>query len=291
MKEIVVISGKGGTGKTSITAALGTLAEDSIVIADCDVDAANLHLLLRPEISQEFDFWGGKIPVINNSRCSNCGECELICRFNAIEYKAGKYCVDEIECEGCSLCSYICPEKAISMIKKKSGKYYISKSRFGSKFIFARLDAARNNSGKLVYEVKSAAKEVARKEGAKFILIDGPPGLGCPAISSLSGAGLVLIVTESTLSGMSDLERILELINSFNLQAVCIINKADLNKAVTEKISSLCSLNKIDVVDKINYDDTFSLALETGLTLMESSNNKLKNQLKTIWEEINRRIG
>ena len=290
MKEIVSISGKGGTGKTSITAALGSIAGESVVMADCDVDAANLHLLLRPDITKEYDFWGSKIPVFNNSGCTNCGECRLICRFNAIEYNHDGYFVNNLECEGCSLCYYICPEKVISMKQNKSGKFFISRSRFGSPFIFARLDPAKNNSGKLVFEVKTAAKEAAQKDGINLILIDGPPGIGCPAISSLSGASLVLIITEATLSGLSDLERMLEVINNFNLHAVCIINKANLNTHVAEQIIMLCNVHEIDVIGQISFDETFSKSLETGKTLMETGNTKLKRQMTKVWDELTKRI-
>ena len=215
MKEIVVISGKGGTGKTSIAAALGVLAGQDAVMVDCDVDAANMHLLYDPKIYSENKFFSGKTAVIDYDQCTLCGNCFDACRFDAIKLAVDKYIIDEINCEGCSLCSHLCPENAIKMEIQKTGDWYISKSKYNNWFVFAKLGIAQENSGKLVSKVKSEARELADKENKQFIIIDGPPGIGCPAISSLSGASEVLIVTEATNSGCNDLFRLIDLDKSF----------------------------------------------------------------------------
>ncbi len=289
MNEIVVMSGKGGTGKTSILAALGACAGQDAVVADCDVDAANMHLLYDPQIMSSEKFWSGKAAVIDYDKCSNCGNCLNVCRFDAVKLISDRYTIDELNCEGCSLCYHICPENAIRMEIQQTGDCFISKSKFQNWFVFAKLGIAQENSGKLVSKVKSEARNIAEREGTKFILIDGPPGIGCPAISSLSGASEVLIVTEATNSGKHDLIRLIELINHFKIHASCIINKVDLNQKAANQVEEVCYKNDIRVISKIPFTLSFTKALEQGLTLAEYDDNKLKNEINNIWYQIKNR--
>jgi len=286
MNEIVVISGKGGTGKTSITAALGALAGRNTIVADCDVDAANMHLLYNPQINSSEKFWSGKTALINYDKCTACGSCLDDCRFNAIKLKEDSYIIDEINCEGCSLCSHLCPENAISMKTQKAGDWFISKSKFNNWFVYAELGIAQENSGKLVSKVKSVTRKLADKENINFILIDGPPGLGCPTISSLSGASEVLIVTEASNSGYHDLCRLIDLINHFKIQASCIINKVDLNPESAKRIEEICNQNSIRVISKIPFTISFNNALKQGLTLTEYDDEILKQEINHIWNQI-----
>jgi len=289
MNEIVVVSGKGGTGKTSIVAALGATARRDAVVADCDVDAANMHLVYNPQIKMTEKFWSGKTATIDYNKCNNCGVCFNACRFDAIKLTPDSYSIDDINCEGCSLCSHICPENAVRMQTQQTGDWFTSKSKFNSWFVFAKLGIAQENSGKLVSKVKSVARNLAEKEGAKFILVDGPPGIGCPAISTLSGASEVLIVSEATNSGSHDLGRLIELINHFKISASCIINKADLNPEASNRIEEDCCKNDIRVISKIPFTQSFTKALEQGLTLTEYDDNNLNNEINKIWHIIKNR--
>ena len=289
MKEVAIVSGKGGTGKTSIAAALGVLAGNNAVIADCDVDAANMHILYNPRDIEENDFLGGKVAVIDNDLCNSCGVCVSQCRFDAID-DIGQYKVDPIKCEGCSLCKYICQNNAIKMEANKAGRYYKSKSRFNSWFVSAELFAAQENSGKLVNVVKSEARQLASENNLSQIIIDGPPGISCPTISSLSGTSLAVVVTEATRSGYHDLIRIIELIKKLKIDALCVINKFDLNDAVISDITELCNKNDVAIISKIPFSDSFNKALQNGLTLLEGEDNLIKSEIEKIWKEINRRL-
>ncbi len=289
MKEIVVLSGKGGTGKTSILAALGASASNQAVVADCDVDAANMHLLYKPLIKSSEKFWSGKIAQIDYDKCSNCGVCLDYCHFNAIKYNSEKYIIDEVNCEGCSLCSHLCPQNAIKMETQQTGNWYISKSKYNNWFVFAKLGIAQENSGKLVNKVKYEARKIAEEEEIDYILIDGPPGIGCPAISSISGASEVLIVTEATISGKHDMVRLIELINHFKIPASCIINKADLNLDAVKQIEEVCSKNNIKIISKIPFTQSFTSALEEGVTLAEYEDEKLKKEINNIWQFIKKK--
>ena len=223
MKEFVILSGKGGTGKTSITSALASIAKNA-VFADCDVDASDLFLILKPEIKDEFTFFGGFKADIIQDKCTKCGLCKELCRFNAINNKNGKIKIDYFSCEGCKLCYRACPENAINMLQRKDSRWYISNTRFGS-MIHAKLGIAEDNSGKLVTEIRKNAKKLAQENKNDYILIDGPPGIGCPVISSVTGATNILIVTEPTQSGMHDLERLIKLSSNFKIKpAVVLIN-------------------------------------------------------------------
>ncbi len=254
--RITVISGKGGTGKTTLTAQLSYVLSRirRIVIADCDVDAPNLHLLLKPKVVEERPFFGLKKARIGE-KCTSCGLCYELCRFDAVVEEDGEYRIDEARCEGCALCYNACPEKAIEMVEGERGKVYISDTEIG-RFVHAVLYPGEENSGKLVMEVKSLAKAEADRVGAAAIVVDGAPGIGCPVIASLANTDVAVVVTEPTLSGLSDMLRILELTEHFRIRSAVVINKYDLNREVTEKIERECREREIDVIGKIPYDES-----------------------------------
>ena len=280
MKQIVVISGKGGTGKSVITASFASLAKNK-VMADCDVDAADLYLLLHPALKETHEFSRGKTAFIDESHCSQCGQCQEVCRFEAID----NYVVDPISCEGCGVCFHICPEKAIKMVDNLSGKWFVSETKYGP-FVHAKLGIAEENSGKLVTLVKQNAKLIAEKEKRDFVIIDGPPGIGCPVIASLSGVDIALIVTEPTLSGIHDLERIVGVTHHFGIKGAVCINKYDLNLIVAKRIEEYCHNNNIELVGEIPFDISVTEALVQGLPIVEYSDNQVTQQIKNLWEKI-----
>jgi len=280
MEEIVILSGKGGTGKTSIVGSLAALAENK-VLADCDVDAADLHLLLSPSIKQETEFWSGQVAHIDEHRCTECGLCQELCRFDAIK----DFRVDPISCEGCGFCSHICPVEAITMEENMSGHWFISDTSYGP-LVHARLGIAQENSGKLVAVVRQQAKKIAEAQGLDYIISDGPPGIGCPVISSLSGASLALLVTEPTLSGMHDLERVLEVCRHFGVPALVCINKYDLNKDNTRQIEAYCSTHGVEVASKIPFDNVVTEALVHGVPVVEYGNGRVSREIGTLWQKI-----
>lgn len=286
MKEIVVISGKGGTGKTSLTASFAELAGKSAVVADCDVDAADMHLLLEPDFAKSEDFYSGYIAKIKQDDCIQCGKCAYVCRFDAIPVIRGKYIVDPIACEGCGYCARVCPTDAIEMKDAYSGKLYVSETKGGSPMVHARLGIGSDNSGKLVTKVKNEAKEIAQKENKDFIIVDGSPGIGCPVVSSLSGADFVVLVTEPSVSGFHDLKRVYELLKTFRLKAGCIINKSDLNKEITNKIKAFLEEENIIHLADLPYDESFTKAMTDGKTIVEFDNGDLKEIIKNIWKKI-----
>jgi len=232
----VILSGKGGTGKTCIVGSFAAIAQ-SKVMADCDVDAADLHLLLNPSVREEKEFQSGQVAVIDEDKCIQCGLCQDLCRFDAIH----DFIIDPVSCEGCSFCVHICPVEAVVMNECKSGDWYISDSKYGP-LVHARLRIAQENSGKLVALVRKQAKELAEKNSLDYVICDGPPGIGCPVISSLSGASLALIVTEPTLSGIHDMERVLGVCKHFDVPALVCINKYDINEENTVAIQNYCRL-------------------------------------------------
>lgn len=287
MREIVIISGKGGTGKTSISASFAYLEGSNAVVADCDVDAANMHLLLNADFSSKEDFFSGELAVIDESRCNNCGKCKAVCRFDAIEQKDGQYIVDKISCEGCWYCSRVCPNDAITMVKQKAGDLFVSNIKNNSTMVHAKLGFAAENSGKLVARVKQEAKILALKNDKEFVITDGSPGIGCPVISSLSGAKLVVLVTEATVSGLHDLKRVVKLLKTFSLQAVCIINKYDLNANMTQAIEEYLAKENIRVIAKLPYDETFTQALTDAKPVVEyNAKSQLSIMIQESWEEI-----
>jgi len=289
MNEIVILSGKGGTGKTSITAALAIMAGNNAVTADCDVDAADMHLLLKPDFGKTIEFYSGELAVINLSLCTCCAKCEDVCRFKAISYVENRYQISTLDCEGCGYCEKICPTQAITMQERKSGNVYISKTKFGSIMVHARLDVGAANSGKLVAKVKNEAKLIATGKNKHFILVDGSPGIGCPVVSSLSGANYVVLVTEPTLSGLHDLKRIYAVIKHFRIKAGCIINKYDINKEQTIEIKKFLHGEQIDHLADIPYNPFFSKAMVEGKAIVEIE-SPLKQLLEEIWTSIKERM-
>jgi MinD superfamily P-loop ATPase len=280
VKEIVVLSGKGGTGKTSIVGSFAALA-DSKILVDCDVDAADLHLLLRPELREEHDFRSGQTAVIDRQKCTQCGLCEELCRFRAIR----DFTVDAISCEGCGFCSHICPAGAISMEERLAGQWFISDTGYGP-LVHARLGIAQENSGKLVAAVRQKARKLAEEIGAEYIISDGPPGIGCPVISSLSGADLALLVTEPTLSGLSDLERVLGVCRHFGVPALVGINKYDINEGNADRIEDFCHSESVPVAARLPFDNAVTEAIINGVPVVEYSQNGISRQIKALWGTI-----
>jgi len=284
MKEILILSGKGGTGKTSITGSLASLARNKVLV-DCDVDAADLHLLLEPEVKQKNEFWSGYVAGIDPDTCIQCGLCGDQCRFDAII----DFTVDPISCEGCGFCSHICPVEAIKMEENMSGHWFISETKYGP-LVHARLGIAQENSGKLVSTVRQEAKKLAEEQGADYIISDGPPGIGCPVISSLSGVSIALIVTEPTLSGIHDLERVISLCRHFNVPAMVCINKFDLNAENTRKIESYCKNEGIRVVSRIAFDNVVTEAMVNKMPVVEYNRGQVADEIKKLWEEVSAAI-
>lgn len=280
MKEVVVLSGKGGTGKTIIVGSFAALAE-SKVLADCDVDAADLHLLLNPSIKEENEFWSGEVAVIDDEKCTQCGLCQDVCRFDAIN----DFKVDPVSCEGCGFCFHICPDEAIIMRENLSGHWFISETKYGS-LVHARLGIAQENSGKLVALVRQQARLLAEKQGFNYIISDGPPGIGCPVISSLSGVNLALLVTEPTLSGIHDLERVLGVCHHFGVPAIVCINKYDINEDNTRQIENYCLGQGVEVATKIPFDNVVTEALVKGLPVVEYSSGKVSQEIESLWQRI-----
>jgi len=285
MKELVVLSGKGGTGKTSIVGSFAAVAQ-SKVLADCDVDASDLHLLLQPVIQQKHEFWSGQVAFIDEAKCTQCGLCQDVCRFEAIN----DFKVDPISCEGCGFCLHICPDEAITMRENLSGRWFISDTKYGP-LAHAKLGIAQENSGKLVALVRQQAKLIAERQGLDYIISDGPPGIGCPVISSLSGANLALLVTEPTLSGIHDLERVLGVCHHFGVPAVVCINKYDLNEDNTNQIESDCLNQGVAVAAKIPFDNVVTEALVRGLPVVEYTQNSVARQIETLWQTVSTVLG
>lgn len=290
MKEIVVISGKGGTGKTSITATLAVLAGKNAVIADCDVDAADMHMLMKPVIEKSENFFSGVAAQIDENKCINCGICADVCRFKAIPVINSKHSINILNCEGCGYCEKVCSVEAISMHEQNVGDWYISKTRIGNTLVHAKLGIAAENSGKLVAKVKNETKKIAERENKKYIIVDGSPGIGCPVVSSLSGANYVVLVTEPSLSGLHDLKRVFELVKKFNLKAGCIINKSDINPEVTNKIIRFLKDESIKHIASLPYDENFTKAMTMGKTIVEYDHSGLKDLLVESWEIVKQEV-
>lgn len=286
MKEIVCISGKGGTGKSSVVSALAWIARENLVVADCDVDAADLHLIFSPENKVIEDFYSGVKAVIGTELCIGCGDCAAKCRFDAISKSGNVYEVAPLDCEGCGYCFHICSAKAISLQEQRVGQFYVSDTRYGCSLVHARLGIGADNSGKLVAKVKNEAKALARRESKDYILIDGSPGIGCPVISSLSGADLVLMVTEPSLSAQSDLKRLWELIQKFQIPAACIINKADINPDLSSAITDWLDCEGIRHLANLDYDLDFHNAITNGKNVCEENNEKWQSRFQQIWDEL-----
>ncbi len=281
MKQLAVVSGKGGTGKTSIVAAFAALAKNA-VLADCDVDAADLHLILKPQIKKTIKFCGLKIASIDNSLCIDCKKCYESCTFDAITQEIQLL---KESCEGCSVCAFVCPVNAISMIDRESGFAYISETRFGS-MAHAALHTAEQASGKLVTVVRNNASELAAQQKKNLIIIDGPPGIGCPVISTITGVDLVLIVTEPTLSAIHDLNRILGVAQHFRVPAVVCINKASINPENTKNIEDYCTQKNIQIVGTLPYDTIITQAMIHEQSIIEFSDGILSKTIREMWNKI-----
>ena len=291
MKELVVISGKGGTGKTSIVAAFAHLANNA-VFADCDVDAADLHLVLEPKVKQTADFSGGKQASIVTEKCIGCGKCKNLCKFDAIhldgpanELIAKTYRVDPISCEGCKVCVEFCPVGAIEFDDSVNGQWFISDTRFGT-MVHAKLGVAQENSGKLVTLIRNEAKKIAEEQAKNLLIIDGSPGIGCPVIASITGADLVVIVTEPTLSGLHDLERVAKLAANFNVPILIAINKYDLNQEMASQIEAKAKQNNIKVAGKIRYDKAVTKAQIMKKSVVEYTDEGVAEDIKALWKNV-----
>lgn len=286
MKEIVIISGKGGTGKTSVTASLAYLANKDVIVADCDVDAADMHLLMKPVNDRKEDFFSGVLPIIDQNKCIKCGKCANVCRWDAIPVIDNKYIVQPLDCEGCGYCALVCPADAISMNEQNVGDWIISDVKTNTKMVHARLGIGAENSGKLVAKVKNEAKVLAEKLNKDFIIVDGSPGIGCPVVSSLSGANLVVLVTEPSVAGIHDVKRVYELVKKFGIKAGCIINKADINTDKVLEIHQFLEAEDIQLIAEIPYDDNFTKAMTMGQTIVEFDPDGIGRILMNSWEKI-----
>lgn len=280
IKQLAVVSGKGGTGKTTIAAAFAALARNKVMV-DCDVDAADLHLLLQPKILTQEKYFGGRSPRVDLDQCTQCGLCTEICRFHAINNGV----VDSVSCEGCGFCSHICPENAIMMEEAFSGDWFVSETTYGP-FVHARLGIGEENSGKLVTVVRKKAMEVAQERGLELILIDGPPGIGCPVTASLTGVNLILAITEPTLSGIHDLERVLKLAEHFKIPSMVCINKFDINLENTQRIASYCIKNGSRVIGQIPYEPKVVEALVNKKTIMDYPCNGVQDIVLSMWKDL-----
>jgi MinD superfamily P-loop ATPase len=287
MKELVVISGKGGTGKTSILAAFASLAKNK-VLCDADVDAADLHLTMDPRIKERHDFDSGHTAIISQDKCTQCGLCRDLCRWDAINED---FVVDPIACEGCGVCHYFCPEEAIDFPLNTCGEWFISDTRFGP-MAHASLGIAEENSGKLVTLIRQEGKKLAEGKGLDLLITDGPPGIGCPVIASLGGATAVLIVSEPTVSGRHDMERVSELAAFFKISAMVCVNKFDLNLDETKGIEDFARERKIKVMGRIPFDPVFTKAMVQGKTIFEyDGQSEGAGAVKKLWEDLTQDFG
>jgi MinD superfamily P-loop ATPase len=285
MKQLVIISGKGGTGKTVITAAFATLFQNK-VLADCDVDASNLHLLLHPDIKETHTFSGGQKAFLRPDECSMCGECLEVCRFDAIEATTdGAIHIDSISCEGCGVCSHVCPNQAIEMRDVTSGEWFVSHTKYGP-FVHAKLGIGEENSGKLVTAVRRKSSEIANANNMDYVIIDGPPGIGCPVIASLTGGDLALVVTEPTLSGIHDMERIVAVAHHFKIPAACCINKHDINPENSSRIETWCQDHSVPLLGKIPFDEEVIRSIVQRYPLTENTECEASKEIRALWEKL-----
>jgi MinD superfamily P-loop ATPase len=291
VKQFVILSGKGGTGKTSVTAAFAHLAATDepatqVVLADADVDASNLELVLAPNVETRTDFWGGQEAQIDLDACSGCGTCQVVCRFDAVHEGDQVYWVDPIACDGCAACLYQCPEEAISMQPQLAGEWFRSKCLYGSLF-HAVLKPAQENSGKLVTVVRQNARLLAMDDAIPLVLVDGPPGIGCPVISAVSGADLALIVAEPTAAGVHDMRRVLQTMDHFRVKAVVCINKADIYPEGAARIEAFCQKQGVEMVGRIPFDTTVTQAMVQGQPVTAyRPESPASLALTSIWHEV-----
>lgn len=291
MKEIVVISGKGGTGKTSLVAAFAALAPEA-VLADCDVDAADLHLVLTPNVRQTQDFSGGKVARVVADKCIGCGRCHEVCHFAAPalngpanDVVAKTYTIDPTACEGCSVCVHFCPVGAIVFEDAINGRWFVSDTRLGP-MVHARLTPGQENSGKLVSLIRKEARRIAIEQRRELLIVDGSPGIGCPVIASITGADFVLAVTEPTVSGQHDLERVMQLTGHFNIPTAVCVNKCDINREIAERIERAAGQNAVAVLDRIPYDPAVTQAQLAARSVVEYRDGSMKRHVERLWRSV-----
>lgn len=280
MKKMTIISGKGGTGKTSLVGSFAALSDHKAVSVDGDVDAANLSLIMKPTLIEEFEFRASKVAVIDPEKCISCDLCRELCRFEAI---SERYAVDSISCEGCGFCYYACPHEAIAMEERLSGKWFVSTTPYGT-LVHARLGIAEENSGKLVTTIRNKGQELAGLNKKELLLIDGPPGIGCPVIASLSGVDAALVVTEPTVSGIHDMERVITVCRHFGVSAAVCINRYDLGEEQSETIEDYCKKRNIMMVGKIPFDRVFVKAMVEGVPVVEYADGLPSRKIMAVWE-------
>jgi MinD superfamily P-loop ATPase len=280
MRQLLVISGKGGTGKTILTACFAVLADRKVMV-DCDVDAADLHLLLHPVNRERHEFKSSQVAYIDPARCSRCGLCIDLCRFKAI---GSDFIVKPVFCEGCGLCSRVCPVEAVTMEDRVSGEWFTSDTKYGP-FVHARLGIAESNSGKLVTLIRQAAKEIAERDNLDYVIIDGPPGIGCPVIASLAGVDMALVVTEPTVAGIHDLSRVMDLAHHFQIPAGVVINKCDSNPAKSGEIERLCGSNGVAILGKIPFSAEVPRSLVKRVPFLEFSRGAVADEVTAVWNE------
>ena len=287
MKELVIISGKGGTGKTSLVSAFAALSENK-VLCDADVDAADLHLIMAPEVHERHDFQSGHTAIIDHEKCSQCGTCTNLCRFDAI---SNNFTIDPMACEGCGVCHYFCPENAIDFPVNTCGQWFFSGTRFGP-MVHAALGIAEENSGKLVTLVRQEAAKLAENLDLPLLITDGPPGIGCPVIAAIGGASTVLIVTEPTVSGIHDMQRVVELAAHFKVPAMMSVNKCDLNTEITALIESHSRKNGLFLAGNIPFDPAFTKAMVQGQSIFEyDAEAEVGKAIEIVWKNVLDKIG
>ncbi len=294
MTELVVCSGKGGTGKTSVLASFAALSAGGAVLADADVDAANLHLVLAPRRCHAEPFISGHVAVIRQQDCTGCGTCHDLCRFDAIVREPGgdgwRFRVDPAACEGCGVCVHFCPTGAIDFPDARCGEWYLSETPYGP-LVHARLEPGAENSGKLVTLVREKARQEAERAGRELILVDGPPGIGCPVTAALTGADVVLLVAEPSLSGLHDLERVVELAAHFGVRALACVNKADLSEELTGRIEQWCAERGVPVAGRIPFDPAVTRAQLEGRSLVEAAPGSAAGRaVRALWERVRREL-
>ena len=295
MKEVTVISGKGGTGKTSLVASFAALASN-VILADCDVDAPDLHLIMKPSVRRRENFSGGSKARIKSGYCIACGKCEELCRFNAVFFDGPgngtcpkTFRIDRIACEGCGVCAWFCDHDAIEFKPAINGQWFVSDTRHGP-MVHARLGIAEENSGKLVTLVRNSAREIAKRDKLTTIIIDGSPGIGCPVIASITGAALVVAVTEPTLSGSHDLGRVIELSEHFRIPMGVVVNKWDLNSQMTETIEDMARSKSVELFGRIRYDSAVTEAMVREQSIVEYSHSAVADDVAEVWRKVSERL-
>jgi len=291
MTELVVVSGKGGTGKTTLVGALASLSGNKVLV-DCDVDAADLHLIVNHSLRETNEFTAGKRASIITAECTNCGVCYDYCRFDAIKLittvenkEFPVYTIDPFACDGCGVCVRHCPHDAIAFGLVKSGEWFLSDTPYGT-MVHARLGIAQANSGKLVSLLRQKARQLALNNNNELIIIDGPPGIGCPVIASVTGASYILIVTEPSLSAIQDMERLLELTTHFNIPTGICINKYDINEELTSRINNYAVANNITILGRIPFAPAVTKAQLAKTTVIDHNDSSISENYKTLWSKL-----